>query len=85
MTDEVDSLCHSDNSVQLGFSVEKQSCICMLPCRDGPLVEQKIGAWSEGEGLMIEEPDMWARRNNLHGMSHISKKSMTLEQQIQRF
>lgn len=35
--------------------------------RNGPLIEQEIGTWSQDKGLMIYEPDMWQRRSNLHG------------------
>ena len=35
--------------------------------RGGPLIEQNIGTWRQDEGLMVQEPDMWQRRSNLHG------------------
>ena len=37
--------------------------------RDGPLIEQNIGRWRQDEGLMVQEPDMWQRRSNLHGVN----------------
>ena len=35
--------------------------------RRGPQVKNMIGVWSSSSGLLIHEPEMWLRRNNLHG------------------
>ena len=35
--------------------------------REGPLVLEKIGEWTNSYGLMVYDPIIWRRRANLHG------------------